>query len=149
KHHEGAFLSDLREHSGQFTLVLFAKAVARIAREVSGLAQRIVWRIEVEEIFRSRKINDPPKVAQLDFDTLQSCVRCAQHVFVKHPRFCVASDWDIELAFAIHAIEPVVTGAVQIDRARRSFYVAKLNLLPVEISDAVEVFLIVSFLVNL
>lgn len=95
-----------------------------------------------------RQVDDGPEVAYLDAHSLERGAGGSERFLVADPGVFVAADRDVELSLAVHSVEAVVAGLVQIDGARRPLHVAQIDVLPVQMSDLVVVLVTVPFLVD-
>ena len=94
-------------------LVVGAEAIAIIACEIAGSAQRRVGWVKVDEVARSSGAGNSGEVAHSQLDALQGLRGQAQTLLIADSGVAVPAKGHVEFAFLVFAIETIVAGTVE------------------------------------
>ena len=111
EHSFASFLSQVLTESGQFYLAVVIEVVRHVGGTGTGLVDRFVGRVEVEERFLSRVFFRLAVVPVQDDDALQQLVVEADQFLLQYPGAAARTEGYREPALAVDRIDAVIAGA--------------------------------------
>jgi hypothetical protein len=90
-------------------------------------AHRHIGRVEIDQIARFSAVQHIAEIADAQFDIAQRSAHQPQILRVADQRILVVAEWCVELPLAIKPIQPIVTGTIEENRARRALDLAALR----------------------